>query len=617
MPRRYCGSCRSPLHADDGHSECVSCLGKSHADAALAGSDCSHCKIISLASLRSRIAFFSESDPAPRALPFSSSQGPVRKKQRGRGSQRPVESELTSAQIPSASLSPHREVSPVLFSQADQRPSASASDLVSFGGSDNELADDSMSLAASDAEELSGSVTDPAPSRLPAPSAAKAGMDAELFRVLSKAVEELGLEWSPPEEPSRSRLDEWLLPGRRQAPQQRPLPFFPEVHDELTRSWRSPYSARLRTSASSALTTIDGAEEKGYERMPQLDESVAAHPCSPTAIGWKAKASHPSKPCRTTSALAGRSYASAGQAASALHSMAVLQVYQAKLLSAIDESEPDPATLRELRSATDLALRATKTTAQAIGRSMASLVVLERHLWLTLTEIKDADKVSFLDAPISPSGLFGPAVEVFAERFTEAQKASQAMRHFLPKRSSSAAAQSRPKTVPTQQPAKPAPAVSAPQPAKTQQTWGRSRSARRHPFPKRQGPRPRIALDPAPPASSWSAGQEEEWVESRHGRTAHQTASLRKPLFTPFFSGCRGNCVCCKYRARTSAHATIRCDSGKNKTQKFSKKRAVFLFRPSRVPCLRAAGHSSLSNPLPCGPRPGRPSLECQIGLWG
>ncbi len=146
-----------------------------------------------------------------------------------------------------------------------------------------------MSPVASDAEELSGSVTDPAPSGLPAPSAAKAGMDAELFRILSKAVEELGLEWSPPEEPSHSRLDEWFLPGRRQAPQQRPSPFFPEVHDELTRSWHSPYSARLRTSASSALTTIDGAEEKGYERMPQLDESMAAHLCPPTAISWKAK----------------------------------------------------------------------------------------------------------------------------------------------------------------------------------------------------------------------------------------------------------------------------------------------------------------------------------------
>ncbi len=486
MPRRYCGSCRGDLHADDGHSECVSCLGKAHADAALAGSDCSHCESISLASLHTRIAFFSESDPAPRALPFSSSQGPVRKKQRGRGFQRLVESELTPAQIPRASFSPHREISPVLFVQPDQRPSASVSDLVSFGGSDDELADDSMSLVASDAEELWGSATDPAPSGLPAPSAAKAGMDAELFRVLSKAVEELGLEWSPPEEPSRSRLDEWFLPGRRQAPQQRPSPFFPEVHDELMRSWRSPYSARLRTSASSALTTVDGAEEKGYERMPQLDESVAVHLCPPTAIGWKAKASHPSKPCRTTSALAGRSYASAGQAASALHSMAVLQVYQAKLLSAVDESEPDPATLRELRSATDLALRATKTTAQAIGRSMASLVVLERHLWLTLTEIKDADRVCFLDAPISPSGLFGPAVKGFAERFTEAQKASQAMRHFLPKRSSPAAAQSRPRTAPTQQSAKPAPAVYAPQPARTQQPRGRSRSPSDAPGPPTQ-----------------------------------------------------------------------------------------------------------------------------------
>ncbi|KAL0195700.1 hypothetical protein M9458_009272, partial [Cirrhinus mrigala] len=135
---------------------------------------------------------------------------------------------------------------------------------------------------------------------------------------------------------------------------------------------------------------------KGYEKLPPLDESVTAHLCPHTAIGWKAKASHPSKPCRTTSALAGRAYASAGQAASALHSMAVLQVFQAKLLAETDKSAPNTATLTELRSATDLALRTTKATAQAIGRSTASLVVFERHLWLTLTEIKDADMVPFV-----------------------------------------------------------------------------------------------------------------------------------------------------------------------------------------------------------------------------
>ncbi len=50
-----------------------------------------------------------------------------------------------------------------------------------------------------------------------------------------------------------------------------------------------------------------------------------------------------------------------------------------------------------------------------------------------LTEIKDADKVPFLDSPVSPTGLFGPAVEGYTERFNVAQKLSQAMQHFLPK----------------------------------------------------------------------------------------------------------------------------------------------------------------------------------------
>lgn len=61
----------------------------------------------------------------------------------------------------------------------------------------------------------------------------------------------------------------------------------------------------------------------------------------------------------------------------------------------MDESGPDPAAFKELHSATDLALRATKMTVQATGRSMPSLVVPERHLWLNLMDIKDADKVPY------------------------------------------------------------------------------------------------------------------------------------------------------------------------------------------------------------------------------
>ncbi len=78
----------------------------------------------------------------------------------------------------------------------------------------------------------------------------------------------------------------------------------------------------------------------------------------------------------------------------------------------------------------------------------------------------------------------------------------------------SSAASSHAKMVPTQQPAKP-------------ETRYRSRSARRYPFPKRQGPRTKIALDPAPQASSWSAGQEEEGAKSSHSRTTPQAASFQ------------------------------------------------------------------------------------------
>ncbi|XP_016107756.1 guanylate cyclase 2G-like [Sinocyclocheilus grahami] len=185
------------------------------------------------------------------------------------------------------------------------------------------------------------------------------------------------------------------------------------VHEELTMSWHATYSARANPStAAAALTTTDGADVKGYSMLPPLEEAVAAHLCLPFALGLKAHAARPSKPCRTTSVLANRAYAAAGQAGLALHTMAVLQVFQAKLLCSMDESgQQHQEAFKELRTATDLALREKKATAQAIGKTMASLVVLECHLWLNLIEIRDAEKMAFLDSPVSRKGLFDPAVD--------------------------------------------------------------------------------------------------------------------------------------------------------------------------------------------------------------
>lgn len=63
---------------------------------------------------------------------------------------------------------------------------------------------------------------------------------------------------------------------------------------------------------------------------PPVEETIAAHLC-PTAAKTQS-----SKPCRTTVHLANKAYASDGEAASALHAMAVLKVFQAKLLQAAE-----------------------------------------------------------------------------------------------------------------------------------------------------------------------------------------------------------------------------------------------------------------------------------------
>ncbi len=147
---------------------------------------------------------------------------------------------------------------------------------------------------------------------------------------------------------------------------------------------------------------------------------------SPEAASSLKAPTLPSNPLRTSSVLVGKGYAAAGQAGSCLHTMTVLQAYQADLLKELDEGEGVNAEdIKELRKTADLSLRATKETAQAIGWSMAALVTAERHLWLTLSDIKDRDSVFLLDAPLSPSGLCG---DVLVPQVAAFQR-------FLPRRS--------------------------------------------------------------------------------------------------------------------------------------------------------------------------------------
>lgn len=91
--------------------------------------------------------------------------------------------------------------------------------------------------------------------------------DPEMTDMLFHAVERVGLEWRPPLCPEPLRL------GAAHAASQRPtpVPFFLEVHEEVTRSWKAPFFAINQSGSSSPLTTLDGGVVKVYTEIPGVE----------------------------------------------------------------------------------------------------------------------------------------------------------------------------------------------------------------------------------------------------------------------------------------------------------------------------------------------------------
>ncbi len=381
----------------------------------------------------------------------------------------------TSPRASHSSSTSHRLGFPGEYAGSSDRAGPS----ISFGAP----ADDGISITAS-GDEL-GSGEDDSAALPPSGRVALPESDPELTAMLSRAAESIGLHYRRPPSPERSRLDDWFLGAQAERRQPPPVPFFPEVHEEVTRSWKAPFSARNRPSASSVLTTLDGGAAQGYVEVPPVERAISMQLCPQGAAAWRGNPRLPSRACKFSSALTAKAYGAAGQATSALHAMALLQVHQAKALKQLHEDDADPGVLQELRTATDLALRATKVTARALGQTMSTLVVQERHLWLTLADMRESDKHRFLDSPISQAGLFGEAVEDFAQQFSAAQKQTEAFRHILPRQSAAVSTPPPAAAPPPDRRRRRPPAASTSAPARPQQQpsqWPQHGAGRRKAF---------------------------------------------------------------------------------------------------------------------------------------
>lgn len=387
--------CPHRIAMEDSHELCVLCLGTEHARAALTGSDCVHCQRLTITKLRSRLAVFTNLGTRASAHRVS---GPVSAANVASANERAA-----------AAVRPHSE-QPIL----DTKP-----DLVTTSSQNENQLPASKKLNVRSAQHV-----------IPV----KHQGYFEMLDVVTRAVARLSIDWprDPIEKPSR--LNGMFLIGDQAHPSKQSLPFLPDTHRELSRSWKTPYVAPVYNPVLSFSSNVMGLKEHGYVAMPKVEQALGNH-LSPSTASFFCTPTLPPGPSQVTSCLVGKAYKAAGQAGGALHTLSVLQAYQARMLEDLDTGKGiGPEAVTEVRKAIDLSLRTIKQTAHAIGYSMATMVVTERHLWLDLSSLNKRDKIFLLNAPISPSGLFGDAVDAVLERFEEDKKLFPVLRQFLPRR---------------------------------------------------------------------------------------------------------------------------------------------------------------------------------------
>ncbi len=361
---RQCVTCPRFITSGDTHSLCVVCLGAKHAESAFEEAGCPHCERLPIHTLRSRRALFEEGVFASAPHGAGPASAEAERWLHSWGSQLDLAEGLETAK-PLSLSSPARSTARSLGSEARTAVSSP------------QRAGPVFHLSPSEEEDVESTGFSPTLSP----------QYEELLEVVTRAVAKLNINWPADDqtEEQRSKLDERFLRSKS-LPLRRSLPFFPDLHTEVSRSWKRPFSSRLFIPASDYYGNVAGLSECGYRAMPRVEQTLASYLAPGAASSLKAPVL-PTKPLRGSSVLLGKGYAAAGQAGACLHTMAVLQAYQADLLKELDEGEQiSSSDVGELRRTADLALRATKETARAIGRSMAAMVAAERHLWLTLSD---------------------------------------------------------------------------------------------------------------------------------------------------------------------------------------------------------------------------------------
>ncbi len=124
----------------------------------------------------------------------------------------------------------------------------------------------------------------------------------------------------------------------------------PEVHEELTKSWMAPLTARSRSSASSILTTLDGGVARGTRAFPRWREQsrcTCAHETPP--LGGTVRVPRP-RPVSWQPLSRPKLIALRARQPPPCTPWLSCRFSQAKALKQVHEGSTDPGMMQELRT---------------------------------------------------------------------------------------------------------------------------------------------------------------------------------------------------------------------------------------------------------------------------
>ncbi len=199
-----------------------------------------------------------------------------------------------------------------------------------------------------------------------APAVAMPESDLEVTAMLSRATESVGLEWRRPPCPEPSRLDDWFL-GVACAGSQRSAPgaSLPDVHEELT--GRGRHLLLPETDLLTPPPSPPSVVQLEVTGVPPVERSVAMQVCPCTVSTRQGKPCLLFRACRYLSGLIRRGLCGLWRCCLHLMLRRYCRFFRLKALRDMHGGGHEPEVLKELRTAPDLAPRATKVMGPTVS----------------------------------------------------------------------------------------------------------------------------------------------------------------------------------------------------------------------------------------------------------